>query len=45
MQTWIAFNMFLVLSEKVNYNFFSVKFSIKIIDMYYMDSALDSVGF
>ena len=30
MQTWSAFNMFLVLSEKVKYNLFSVKFSIKI---------------
>ena len=36
--------MFLVLSEKVNYNFFSVKFFIKFY-RYCTDTALDSVGF
>ena len=45
MQTWSAFNMFLVLSEKVNYNFFLLNVLSKLIDMYCMDTVLDSVGF
>ena len=44
MQTWSVFSMFLILCvwslEKLNHDFFFVKFSVKFIEMYRLDTLL-----